>query len=219
MKKFVFLLVALFSLSVVFAQDISYGLKAGVNYGATKTTDADYNASFNPVLGPAVGVFAQIGLGEYFAIQPELQYFPSGSKQVDDYYFTPYDDGIDYDVKNSVNYFNIPIMAQYMFTEGLALEAGPYVGFLLSAKSKGTVGGVDVDEDTKDGFESMDYGVGVGAAYALDNGVFFNLRYYLGLADLHKEAEMTETKAGEVGTADFKVQNRILQFSVGYKFM
>lgn len=243
MKKFVFLLVALFSFSVVFAQDISYGLKAGVNYGATKTTDEDYNALFNPGVFPHFGAFAEFGFGEFFAIQPELNYFVSGFKgNGENTAYTGLDTGgIELNINNGVNgnlsYLQIPVMFKYYFTDALSLDAGPYISFLLSAKYDGKKTAFDVPvsdgeggyvlmdivttydkEDMKDEYNSMDYGLGVGATYNFDFGLNISARYNLGLADLDATDKGTASGSDRL-QADYKVQNRIFQFTVGYKFM
>ena len=223
MKKLVVVMIALFTLSIAQAQDVSVGVKAGVNYGATLTSDSDYNAQFNPIIGPHFGVVVEIGLSDVFSVQPELLYSPSGFN---------YDDsaeefsGLSYNLNGKVNYLNIPVMAKYYVTEALSIEAGPYFGFLLSAKVDGEVKFGDAvvasfdDEDVKDDYNSTDVGFGAGASYELESGLFFTVRYNLGLSNIEADEEETlESKAGEIGSDDFTIKNNIFQFSLGYKFM
>nr|WP_245895621.1 porin family protein [Flavobacterium album] len=108
--------------------------------------------------------------------------------------------GADYDLKT--NYINVPILAKYYIMEGLSLEAGPYVGFLMSAKAD--------DEDVKDGYKSIDFGLAGGVAYDLPMGVFFQARYNAGLSDIND----TESPVGSTP----KITNNVIQVSVGYKF-
>lgn len=224
MKKLVLVMIALFTLSITNAQDVSVGIKAGVNYAGTLTTDSDYNDQFNPVIGPNFGAIVEIGLSDVFSVQPELLFSPSGFQFDDgaDGY-----NGVDFDVTGKVNYLNIPIMAKYYATEALSIELGPYFSFLLSAKLDGDVKVGDFvvasydNEDVKDDYESLDVGFGGGASYELENGLFFTVRYNLGLTNIEAEAEAEEVgeKGGELGSADFAIKNNIFQFSVGYKFM
>jgi hypothetical protein len=50
------------------------------------------------------------------------------------------------------------------------MDAGPQIGFLLSAKIE--------DIDIKDSFNTLDYGLSAGLGYKLDNGINFSARYY-----------------------------------------
>ncbi len=222
MKKSVLLLVALFTLSMTNAQGISVGVKAGINYGATLTSDSDYNENFDPIIAPMFGVVAEFALTDKFSVQPEALYYPSGFKikEFEDYGYTTNGDG-------ALSYLDIPVMMKYYVMDGLSLEAGPYVGFLLAAKSTLTVTDPDgevfdavsyEDLDIKDHYNSIDFGLGLGASYKHSSGVFGTLRYNLGLSNIDADDE-GEEKDGEIGTDSFTIKNNILSFSVGYMFM
>lgn len=222
MKKLVLVMIAVFAFTFANAQEVSFGVKAGVNYAGTLTSDSDYNAQFNPVIGPNFAVVAEIRLSDVFSVQPEIMFSPSGFNADDD---AEGYQGVDFDVNGKVNYLNIPIMAKYYATEALSIEAGPYFGFVLSAKLDGDVKVGDFvvasydNEDVKDDYESLDVGFGGGASYELENGLFFTARYNVGLMNIEAETEEMEEKGGEVGSDDFTIKNNIFQFSVGYKFM
>ena len=140
--------------------------------------------------GLHIGGVAEFKLSETFSVQPELLYSMQGSKE--DF------EGIE--VENKFDYLNIPIMAKYYLMEGLSIEAGPQVGFLMSAKAE--------DEDIKDGFKSIDFALNGGVAYDLPMGVFFQARYSAGLNNIYD---------GE-GSDDYKITNNVISVSVGYKF-
>ena len=221
MKKLFLIVIALLTTSVFYAQEISYGLKAGVNYGATKTSDADINAKYDPIIAPVFGAYAEIMLTDDFAFQPELLYSPSGSKLKD--VTLPVIGTGKSTVKTTVNYIDIPLMAKYFFADNFSLEAGPYIGFLLSAKTNGKIDfetdladQVYDNVDVKDHFNAIDYGLGVGATYKLDMGLNIGVRYNLGLSDIKKDtSSTTETKAT---SEDYTMKNNIFQFTVGYTF-
>lgn len=232
MKKFVFLLVALFSFSVVFAQDISYGLKAGIDYGGGLTSDEEYNELFKPTVSFNVGAFVEFGLGEFFALQPEVNFLGTTFKGTDE--DKPFQGlTVHNTVGGSRNFIQVPVMVKYFFTDGLSLEAGPYVSFLMTAKYDGDkkVYQGDVllpepyseyftNDDVKERFANVDYGLAVGATYGLDNGLLFSLRYNLGLANQAQENFGIGEADGDIyGSKDYSIQNRIFQFTVGYKFM
>lgn len=167
------------------AQDMSFGVKAGANFATLSGDDA---GDVDMKVGLHIGGVAEFMLSEQFAIQPELLFSMQGYSVED--------------VNFNLNYINVPISAKYYFTEGFSAHLGPQIGFLMSAKA--TDG--DNDVDIKDGYSSIDYGVNIGAGYKLESGLFFNARYYFGLADIPDT------------DADVKVKNSVIQVSVGYMF-
>lgn len=81
------------------------------------------------------------------------------------------------DIKYQFNYVSLPVMLRYNITENFNLQAGPQLGFLMSAK----VSDGDNSIDIKDGFKGIDFGAGFGAG--VDFGKFnAGIRYYLGLS-------------------------------------
>lgn len=199
MKKILFFTIAILTISFVKAQEISYGLKAGLNYSNWNFSfaGADYDAR----LAFHVGAVVEFGLSDKFAIQPELLYSSVGAKYTYDSSPTARaasDDTMVY----ALDYLSVPIMAKYYAAEGLSLEVGPQIGLLLSAKGK--IG--DESQDLKDELNSTDFGAAIGAGYKLENGLFFNARYVLGLSNILKDS------------GDEWGKNNAFQFSVGYKF-
>lgn len=205
-KQVVLIAVAIFSFGAMQAQDIRFGAKAGVNFasiGGDETDGVDGLTAFH------IGGLAEIMITEQFGVQPEILYSAQGAKSEESF------DGVTITSKTKLDYLNIPIMAKYYVTEGLALEAGPQVGFLVSANAEdeveGDTGDFDFetgDVDISDFTSGIDFGVGVGASYRLDMGVFFGARYNLGLSNINDFE----------GSDDFKNQNNVIQISVGYLF-
>ncbi|RZJ50008.1 MAG: PorT family protein, partial [Flavobacterium sp.] len=99
-----------------------------------------------------------------------------------------------------LSYLNVPIMAKYYVIEKLSLEAGPQIGFLLSAKNQ-------VD-DLKDSFKSVDFGLNLGASYDITEHFFAGVRYNIGLSNI----------ADVPDESDYKTNNSVVSVSVGYKF-
>ncbi|MFT6798868.1 MAG: hypothetical protein ACJAWA_000991 [Nonlabens sp.] len=182
-----------FGMGISNAQDISYGVKAGLNL-SNFGGDDEVAEGFEGLTSFHIGGFAQIGISDKFMIQPELIYSQQGAQ-----------DEEDSDLKLRINYLNLPIMAKYMVADGFSLELGPQVGFAISRKI--TDGDIDVDAD--DEIKALDFGVGVGAGYELPSGLMFSVRYNLGLANLLED---------DFGGDDFSLNNNVLQVSVGYKF-
>jgi hypothetical protein len=164
------------------AQEIKFGAKGGLNFASISgdnTNGIDLVTAFN------FGVVSEIPISEKFSFQPELMYSGQG------YGFN----------ENTIalSYLNIPLMGKYYVTKGFSVEAGPQLGFLLSAKNEKT--------DVKDSFNTFDFGVNFGLGYKLDNGLNFGVRYNLGLTDINN-----------LDNSSSKNQNGVLQVSVGYFF-
>lgn len=92
---------------------------------------------------------------------------------------------------------------------GMLYQAGPQIGFLMAAKAKVEFEGNSDSEDIKEFFSTVDFGVNFGAGYQLEQGIFFDARYNLGLSN---------TDDSEFSDSDFAVKNAVFQISVGYKF-
>ena len=187
MKKL--LLTAVFAvITIVSINAQEFGAKAGVNF-ASLNGDEDFDGRTSFFVGGAV----EFEISESFSLQPELLYSSQGAK-------SSFSDEGDLTIK--LDYLNIPIMAKYYVTEGLSIEAGPQVGFLLSAKAE-----FDSDsEDIKDELNSVDFGLNFGLGYKLDSGLNFGARYNLGLSNIPDSD----------GGGDLK--NGVFQISVGYFF-
>jgi len=195
--------IAVFGIIGIQAQDMRFGVKAGINIanGAGDVEDADSK------IGLHIGGFAEFMFSEKFAFQPELLYSMQGYKYEESE--TVLGETFTAEEKIKLDYINIPLIFKYYATEGLAIEAGPQIGFLASANSEFEVSGFGEDEsgeeDIKDFYKSLDYGLNVGLSYTLDMGVMFGARYYYGLANI-------------ADSDDFDEKNSVIQISVGYKF-
>lgn len=200
MKKITLTLLGLvaFSTSALAQQEVKFGPKAGVNFANLSGLDnSEMKTGFH------VGAVAEIKFNDKFSIQPEIIYSSQGTK----YTTTLIPNGT---VESKINndYINVPIMAKYYIVDGFSAELGPYVGFLV--KSEGKIG--DNTIDFKDGYKSVDFGLGVGLAYDLPMGVFVGARYNLGLSKANEDVP-----AGLTVQAD-DIKNGVIQVGVGYKF-
>lgn len=172
------------------AQDFRFGAKAGANYSDLNGNDAD-NADGRA--GFHVGGVARIGLSEMFALQPELLFSSQGYKVN-----FPGEDG-----KVVLNYINLPIMMDVTLAEGFSLQAGPQVGFNISADAK-----YDGDSAKIDDAQTIDFGAGIGAQYILPMNLFFQARYVIGVTNVFQEIEGEKIEA----------KNSVISLSVGYFF-
>lgn len=215
MKKLILLLVILTIGFTSNAQNIRFGAKAGLNFSSItgdETEELDGRTSFH------IGGVVEIEITEQFSIQPELLYSSQGSKseyRYDDFGVT---EG-EYELK--YNYINIPLNLKYYPIENLSIEAGPQVGFLLSAEGEWSESEYDNDNNLiysesgtdklKEFSKEVDFGLNFGLGYKLDNGINFSARYYLGLSNF-EDGFWFDTND------DGSLKHNVFQISVGYFF-
>lgn len=218
MKKLTLTLLGLvaISTSAVAQQEVKFGPKAGVNFATLNGKDAE---DAKMLIGFHVGAFAEIKFNEKFAVQPEVVFSAQGAKTEGSRTIA----GVttSYEGTSKINYINVPIMAKYYVAPSFAIEVGPYVGFLATAngESKTTVGSVttETDVDMKDQMNSVDFGVGAGVSFNMENGFFIGARYNLGLAKTGKEFKQN-VGGVEVTAEAADMKNGVIQVGVGYKF-
>jgi len=183
MKKIILTAAAIFAFGLVNAQEAKFGVKAGLNL-SNLTGDIENNSI---KAGFQVGALVDIKISDNFSIQPEVLYSMQGAK---------FDDG-----KIELSYINVPVMAKFYVANGFSLEAGPQIGFLMSAKAKEDGAG---SEDIKDFLKSTDFGLNIGAGYDLTENFNLGVRYGFGLSNIAEEGD------------DLKNSN--IAIAVAYKF-
>ena len=171
---------------------LSYGPKLGLNLSQVTLSSPAFDGGFRP--GFFAGAFANYALGDKFSVQAEALYSSEGGNEKN----TVTGD------KGHINfsYLQVPLLARYKFTPNFFAEAGPQLGFLLSAKDK--YDGEDLD--IKQYYKSTDFRFPVGIGYQFDasqmHALTINLRYAFSLSPVNE---------ANVNGDDLKVQ----VFSVG----
>lgn len=206
MKKLVLCaIIGAFSINFLSAQEVKFGVKAGVNFASLSGDDLD---DLDGLTGFHVGGVAEVLFSDKFSLQPEIFYSAQGAKSE---YTGAYIDSFEVKTKLKLDYINIPVIAKYYVTRELSIEAGPQIGFLVSAKQKIKVsGGGDSESDSvdlKDYYKGLDFGLGLGLGYKFENGLNFSARYNIGLSNVSDE-----------DSDDFSIKNNVFQLSVGYMF-
>lgn len=209
MKQIFLCVVALATFGFSQAQEIKYGAKVGLNL-ATLNGDVE---DVKSLIGAHLGGFVEIKITDKFAFQPELLYSMQGAKTE----YSESEPGYSYssEEKYKLGYLNLPLMAKYFATEKLFIEAGPQIGFLMSAKYDfkeietfmGDTETFSGDIDIKDNLKSIDFGLNFGLGYEFTQNIFASARYNVGLSDIN-----------DVEGSNVKIQNGVFQFSFGYKF-
>ena len=169
------------------------GIKAGANI--TKIEGKSFKQEFR--YGYQLGGFAMIGLGQKFALQPEVLYTQTQTRVDSNFrhiYQTAFREVRDGDVK--LNYLTIPIMLNYKFIGNfLSLQAGPQFGVLLNKDQ-------NLLENGKQAFKRGDFSMAAGAQVKVSKAVISG-RYVVGLNNLNDIGDQNKWK------------NQAIQLSVG----
>ena len=181
MKKIILTMAAVFALTFANAQDKKSSVTTsdivfGVKAGYANTNFTG-DANTKAASNFYIGGLVDFHVSEKFHIQPELLYSMEGADDPD----------------TGLNFIRIPVMFKYFVAEGFNLQAGPEVAFVAGGDA------------IKDALKSLDYGLGIGAAYEMSSGLMFDARYNLGLANLY------DGSGFKVGTSSF-------QIGLGYRF-
>ncbi len=134
MKKLFLLAIVLIGFTTISnAQSFKFGVKGGVNFANVDSRfDTDARTGFH------IGAVATLGLGDKFAIQPEILYSAQGT---DDVY---------------IDYVNVPVLFKYKFLKFFNVHAGPQFGIVVNDGFQG------VEAETFD----LSAAAGVGVKFA-----------------------------------------------------
>jgi hypothetical protein len=185
MKKIALLVAAPFLILTASAQrsSVNFGIKAGANIANFN----DGNGTTGARTGFHGGLLAHIHTSHSsLAVQPELVYSAQGAKFSTGTY--------------KVDYLNIPVLLQYMFSGGFRLETGPQLGVLTNGSFKNYNGATSDISNLK----KTDFAWVFGLAFQSASGFGIGARYNLGIADI------TESSSD--------VMNRVWQIGAFYQF-
>ena len=213
MKKiFAFSFLLLFvSISVKAQSELRLGVKGGVNFA---NVGGDFTNNTKGVFGFHLGGLAEFPIVTNLTFQPEILFSAQGSE-----HNTMATDGPR--IITNLNYVNLPLMAKYYLIDNFSVMGGPQLGYLVSAKneitSSGFIGSSTTQEnDLNDEISNFDFGLGIGAEYRLDLGIFVQLRYVIGVSNVNEKEGVV---LGYHRTSnDVKSTNNVLQISAGYSF-
>lgn len=160
--------------------------------------------TFSTLVGDVDDVKGKIGLvggaefgyniNETFGITAGLLYTMQGCKDKDA------------DANFNIDYINVPVLANVYVAPGLALKAGPQIGFMTRAKLD--------DVDMKDVCNTIDFSIPVGVSYEISDFVI-DFRYNIGITSVSKNKEI-KSEVVEI-ESDKKTRNSVFMLTVGYK--
>lgn len=99
------------------------------------------------------------------------------------------------------NYFIVPALAKYKFSNHMYLEGGPQFGLMHKAwvEYNSDIDGREarIKESNKDMFNKFDAGITVGTGYTLfkGQGITIGAKYYFGLVDVYKDISGTKNSS------------------------
>jgi len=176
MKKIILTVAAVFAMAFANAQDGGGGMKFGVKAGYVNS-NLTGDIETDSKSSAYFGGLVDFSISAKFHIQPEVLYSMEGGS----------DDGA------GLDFISIPIMAKYYISDKFNIQAGPQIAFVAGG-----------DDFIKDSTKSTDFRLGLGAAYEMAGGLFFDARYNLGLSSI-------ADGDGDVKTQSFNV-------GLGYRF-
>lgn len=189
MKKII-IAIAVIAFSTVGAQaQTSFGVKGGMTSSNLKISGSGVNVTLSSKIGFYAGAFAEVGVSENFAVQPEVLYSLLGAQSK----------FMDETSKLNLSYVNIPILAKYK-SNGFFAVVGPQIGILVSAK--------DSDgNSSKESFNSTDFSGVFGAGYTTMGGFGIDARYQIGFGNIAKDTE-----------GEGSLKNNAFYFGIHYQF-
>ena len=198
MKKLLFISMIGMLALLTSCTTMRYGVKAGPTFATLTGDDTD---NLDAKIGFFFGGLAELEVTDMFSVQPELLFSSQGTK---------YSDSDGFDGKLKFNYLNLPVMAKVYVSDGFFFEAGPQLGYLLSAKDEYESPGLSGEDDLKDeGFvKDIDVGANIGLGYQLDSGLNIGARYNFGLTNINDLED----------SGDFSIKNSVISLLVGFRF-
>lgn len=185
MKKGLLLLAFLTFAAAVQAQ---IGVRAGI--GSANFSNGESQRAFTSITGVHLGAYYGLKATDKITVEPGLFYSGKGYKTM------PL--GSTQEIKESLSYLDIPVLARYALNTNFNIFAGPQVGFLLArTRTSGSV--KDTNAESLGGYE---VGAVLGAGYQLASGVNLQVSYDFGLAPFNYY--------------EFEVNNTVFKLSVGY---
>ncbi|HMH35099.1 MAG TPA: porin family protein, partial [Puia sp.] len=222
-----------------FGQSFSIGLKGGISIPNLTPggTSNPLNSGYSSGLGPDAALFGEYHLSGLFSVEASVEYSAQGGKKngkqalpVPSFVAAMYPPGqapkylyANFDASAEFDYLLIPVLAKFSFnldergTWRFYADAGPFVGFLLSAKTitKGTSNvygdeaetqpllyapiSFDTTTNIKDQIYNTNYGVAGNVGIAYHTGphcIFFEGGGNYGFKILQKDKENGQNHAG-----------------------
>jgi hypothetical protein len=191
MLRFAVVLLLVFPVSAFCQRE--FGIKGGLNISdivMTNYVNPDVEADLALKLGLHAGFFVNGVVNDRVGMAAELLYSNKG---------------VNANGRINLHYITIPLLVQYQLAENIFAELGAEPGYLFSARSQ--FGSAANTYNNK-----LD--VALDGGFRFDTpSLIFGIRYCAGIFSVREPIEIM----GVSGNEKIKYQNRVLQFSLGYK--
>lgn len=214
------LLILILFASTTFANDLFFGVKAGINLsnmideGGDEDLNIDFDENYLFIPGFHAGFLLEMNYNDFTSFEADLLFSTKG--------YRVKNEQINQTITNRFITYNIeiPILAKFnkqLDLIDLFVGIGPYLGFTFlgtyeeeisdtenfneSNTNKLELGGKDGDD-----IKPFDFGLIANTGIGFKNFAFI-ISYELGVANL-----------SPISTSDFKKKNRVIGFSLAYKF-
>jgi hypothetical protein len=212
--------IALFTTNIHANAQVSIGGRFGVTANNVVAPALNNTLSFNQTYNYSAGVVAEIPLGNWLALQPELNYTTKGFGMDLSKDFKIFDINLPLGVKanTKLQYLEVPLLLKAKFGNESVhgyVTAGPTLGYALAGRLVGTTS-LLIDVKVYDapinlntnGFNRFEVGGLLGGGVAFETGtgqLFLDARYTRGL-----------TQSYEIPVIGTKVMNQGYGLSIGY---
>ena len=206
----------LFLLALIFTSSIYSQIKIGLNAGATYSKPYEGYMGFDAGIDFLIGASFEYYLNENLLLKTNLNY--ERKSFGDSFPFTDNRGMLIGQIKATTNfdYLTIPIMAKYEFgnSKKFFVNGGPFLGFLLSIKTKGKSKVLNLNSSTNiEGLKKINVGLSFGIGmkvYSNDKSdLNIELRENLGLLNI------SDNEVYEGGNLKTNSLNLILNWSFG----
>ena len=200
-----------------------FGLKVAFDYGRMygfkEDLDNDSDISGNPS-----GIGFEAGLMVRFQMIPNLYFAPEANVA----YISTNHKYMDSERKyNSVD-LEIPLLMRGIVADRFYITGGPQIVFSMSSKAEiepivtELGGGVNIKAESKENIEQASFGFGIaaGAGFNIFEGLFIDLRYYMGITELYPDVKTLDDL--DYAEGDFSMIDmagaRMMKFKVGISY-
>jgi hypothetical protein len=184
----IFITCAIVNAEILMSPGFTLGLNMA-NVSADDTSGIDYSDIKNRT-GIILGARLDIQVNEMFSVVPGVNLAMRGFKVEEEVPIVGKMSMI-----TRVNYLDLPVLAKVQFDAGVLkpfIAVGPEFGLVLTGEMEMDMFGTGTTSDIKDELNSFDFGLSFNAGAEYDMGKmypFLQLGYYLGLANMVKDAD------------------------------
>jgi opacity protein-like surface antigen len=202
--------VSVLTLAPSVSAETRIGLQGGVNVASLRVSPTEMGFTFSTVTRPAAGAVVDVALDDRLSVHLEPMFVGKGSR----FRIEPDDSLFEEVVTGSfrLSYLELPVLFSVSGRGNVQpyVMAGPTVGYLLGARVRGQSEGLEMEEDSKDDFKKLDFGLALGGGVRVPMrraSLFVEGRYVLGLWNIAYD------------TYDSKLRTRGFQFGAGLTFL